>query len=416
MQWQGVIGLFVLLLVCWGISENRKAINWRLVTAALLMQLVLVLLLLKLQLFQSALVALNQIVLVLERATLAGTEMVFGYLGGGELPFTESYPGASFILAFRALPLVMVMGALSSLLFYWRILPLVIRGFAWALEKTLGISGPVGMGAAANIFLGMVESPLLIKPYIAAMNRNQLFMVMSCGMATVAGTVMVLYATILGSTLDGALGHIIVASILSAPAALLFAEMLVPGQDKGDVSKVVVTSECHSSMEAITQGTQDGLKLYLNIIAMLIVMVALVSVVNQILSLFPDFMGEPISLDRILGMIFAPVMWLVGIPWAEATTAGALMGTKIVLNEFLAFIHLSQISEEAFSDRSRLITVYALCGFANLGSLGIMVGGLTALVPEKRLEIISLSMKTVVSGVLATLMTGAWVGLILAPV
>lgn len=413
MQWQGIIGIVVLLLVCWGISENRKVINWRLVLAALAMQLVLAVLLLKFEFFQSALIGLNQIVLVLERATQAGTEMVFGYLGGGELPFKESYPGASFILAFRALPLVMVMGALSSLLFYWRILPLIIRGFSWALEKSLGVSGPVGMGAAANIFLGMVESPLLIKPYIASMNRNQLFMVMSCGMATVAGTVMVLYATILGSSIEGALGHIIVASILSAPAALLFAEMLVPREGVELEVKGVIVSESHSSMEAITQGTQDGLKLYLNIIAMLIVMVAFVSMVNQFLSFLPAVMGEPISLNRILGVIFAPVMWLVGIPWEEASTAGALMGTKVVLNEFLAFIHLSQIGEEAFSDRSRLITVYALCGFANLGSLGIMVGGLTALVPEKRLEIISLGMKTILSGVLATLMTGAWVGLVI---
>ena len=381
---------------------------------AFFLQLILAFLFLSLEIFQTGLVSLNQIVLIVDQATVAGASMVFGYLGGGALPFTEHFPGASFVLAFRSLPIVMVMGAISSVLFYWKILPAVIRGFSWALEKTMGISGAVGMGAAANVFLGMVESPLLIKPYLVAMSRSQLFMVMTCGMATVAGTVMVLYATLIGDLLTGALGHILVASLISAPAAIMIAELLVPGDDQDIEVKADIQSSAASTMDAITQGTQDGLKLFLNIIAMLIVMVALVSIVNQVLALFPEFFGKPITLERLLGYLFAPVMWLVGVPWAEANIAGSLMGTKVVLNEFLAFLHLSQLPVDTLSEQSRLITVYSLCGFANLGSLGIMIGGLTALIPERRSDVISLGMKTILSGVLATLLTGAWVGLVTA--
>ena len=414
MDFQGLLGIAVILLGCWVVSENRKQINWRLILGAFFLQLILAFLFLSLEIFQTGLVSLNQIVLIIDQATVAGASMVFGYLGGGALPFTEHFPGASFVLAFRSLPIVMVMGAISSVLFYWKVLPAVIRGFSWALEKTMGISGAVGMGAAANVFLGMVESPLLIKPYLMAMSRSQLFMVMTCGMATVAGTVMVLYATLIGGLLTGALGHILVASLISAPAAIMIAELLVPGDDQDVEVKAEIQSSAASTMDAITQGTQDGLKLFLNIIAMLIVMVALVSIVNQVLALFPEFLGQPITLERLLGYLFAPVMWLVGVPWAEANIAGSLMGTKVVLNEFLAFLHLSQLPIDTLSEKSRLITVYSLCGFANLGSLGIMIGGLTALVPEKRSDVISLGMKTILSGVLATLLTGAWVGLVTA--
>ncbi len=331
---------------------------------------------------------------------------VFGYLGGDDLPFDEKTPGGSFILAFRALPLILVVSALSAVLFYWRILPWVVRGFAWVLQKTLGIGGALGLGTAANIFVG--ESPLFVRPYLLQMSRSELFALMTTGMATIAGTVMVLYATILSQALPDAMGHILTASIISAPAAIMVARLMVPETGAGTAGELTPPATYAGTMDAVTRGTADGLKLLLNIVALLIVLVALVSLLNQILGLAGD-----ISLQKILGWIMAPVVWLMGVPWAEAQTAGALMGTKTILNEFLAYLELAQLPQEALSEHSRLIMTYALCGFANFGSLGIMIGGMTGMASERREEIVNLGLKSLVSGTLATCLTGTVAGLIL---
>ncbi len=409
---QGIFGYLVFLALAWAISENRRAVPWRTVAGGVLLQVVLAVVILRLPGARALFVAMNDALLALEAATRAGTSMVFGYLGGGTLPFAETAAGASFVLAFQALPIVLVMSALSALLFHWRVLPLLVRGMSWLLERTLGVGGAVGISTAANIFVGMVEAPLLVKPYLSRVNRGELFVILAAGMAGVAGTVMALYAGIVGPRVPGALAHILAASFISAPAAIVFSVLMVPPVGEPTGRNLSLPQIDGSSMDAITRGTSEGLQLLLNIVAMLVVLVALVALANQILGLLPHA-GVPWSLQRILGWIMAPLAWLAGVSWSEAATAGALLGTKTVLNELVAYLEFAALPAEALSERSRVIMTYALCGFANLGSLGIMIGGLTTMVPERRAEILQLGPRTLIAGTLATLSCGAVVGVLL---
>ena len=406
---QSLVGFFVLHALAWALSEDRRTIAWRPIVAGMLLTLGLGVALLKAPFVRKVFMALNDALAALEQATRDGTTFVFGFLGGGPLPYAETYPGASFVLAFRALPLVLVVSALSALLFHWRVLPWLVRGFSLMLEKTMGVGGAIGLSSAANVFVGMVEAPLIVKPYIRHMSRSELFILMSCGMATVAGTVMALYASILSKVIPDALGHILIASIISTPAAISISVLMVPGKAPGTEGKLMPQTAT-SSMDALTRGTIDGVQLLINIVAMLLVLVALVSLANQILALLPNVAGAPITLQRVLGVALAPLVWIMGIPWSEATTAGALMGTKTVLNELLAYIDLAKLPQGALSPRSSLMMTYALCGFANFGSLGIMIGGLATMAPERRDEVVSLGGKTIVSGTLATCVAGAIVG------
>ena len=408
---RSALGFLFLHALAWVLSENRRTVAWRPVVAGMLLTLALGVLLLKAPLIRDAFMALNDALAALERATREGTAFVFGFLGGGPLPYSESYPGATFVLAFRALPLVVVVSAFSALLFYWRVLPWIVKGFALMLEKTMGVGGAIGLSSAANVFVGMVEAPLVVKPYIRDMSRSELFILMSCGMATVAGTVMALYASILSKVIPDALGHILVASIISTPAAIAISVLMVPGEALATEGKLVPQSAT-SSMDALTRGTVDGVQLLINIVAMLLVLVALVSLANQILALLPQVSGSPITLQRALGLVMAPLVWIMGIPWSEATAAGALMGTKTVLNELLAYIDLARLPAGTLSPRSSLMMTYALCGFANFGSLGIMIGGLATMAPERRDEVVSLGGKTIISGTLATCVAGSVVGIL----
>ena len=413
LQLQGLVGLFFLVALAWGLSESRKDINWRTVVTGLLLQFTLALILVELPVSRLLFVWLNKAVLTIEQATMAGTSVVFGYLGGAPLPFEETFPGSSFVLAFRALPLVLVISALSSLLFYWRVLPLVVKACSSLLQRTLGIGGALGVSAAANVFVGMVEAPLLVRPYLLQMTRGELFAVMTCGMSTIAGTVLVLYASILQPVIPDALGHILTASLISAPAALAVALLMVPHSGEMTTGTLKSSLQAKSAMDAIVQGTLEGLKLLLNIIALLIVFIAMVSIVNSCLGILPFVDGTALTLQRLLGWLFAPLAWAIGIPWHESAVAGSLLGTKTILNELVAYLNLSALGPEDLSERSRLIMTYALCGFANLGSLGIMLGGLGAMVPERREEIVSLGFKSILSGTMATCMTGAVVGLLI---
>jgi len=356
----------------------------------------------------------NAVVDAIAASTRAGTAFVFGYLGGGPLPFDPKSPGGEFIIAFQALPIVLLMSVLTTLLYYWRILPPVVRGFAWALERTLGVGGAVGLSTAANIFVGMVEAPLLIRPYLDRLSRSELFIVMTGGMAGIAGTVLVLYATILGPAIPGAAGHFIIASVLGAPAAILIAQIMVPETQERHTGSVADEPEpiARSIMDAIAKGTSAGLELLLNIVAMLLVLVALVHLANTVLGLLPHLGGQPVTLERTLGAVMAPVCWLMGVPWAEAATAGGLMGIKTILNEFLAYLQLVALPAEALSPRSRMIMLYAMCGFANFGSLGILIGGLATMAPKRRDEVVSLGVRSIVSGTLATCLLGAIVGIL----
>jgi CNT family concentrative nucleoside transporter len=417
---QPILGLIVLITLAWALSENRSRGSIRLVVVGVAIQLALAAITLSVPVVRETIGAVNGVVLTLDEATRAGTSLVFGFIGGGDLPFEESYPGASFVLAFRALPIVLVMSAVSAVLWHWGIMPRIVHGFARALRATLRIDGPVAVGAAANIFVGMVEAAILIRPHLSRMSRADLFVTMTCGLTTIAGTVLVLYATFLNGVIENAAGHLLVASLISAPAAIVIARLMIPAADAGDVPPVTEQDEAGSidretydgTMDALVQGTQDGLRLLLNIIAMLIVFVAVVALLNQFLGLVPDVWGAPLTLQRVLGWGLAPVAWLIGIPWAEATTAGGLIGTKIVLNELIAYLDLATIPASELSDRSRIILLYALCSFANFGSVGIMLAGMVAMAPERKAQLVALGLKSLVAATIATCMTGAVVALI----
>jgi CNT family concentrative nucleoside transporter len=409
---QSITGIVVFIIIAWFLSENRPKTNFKNVTIGIIIQLVVAFILLRLPLFRNFFLSLNNIILSLEKSTTAGTSFVFGYLGGDKLPFIENFDGTTFILAFRALPLVLVVSALSSLLFYWKILPIIVRAFSWSLQKTFGLGGAEGLGVSANIFVGMVESPLFIRPYLNNMTRSEIFTLMTCGMATIAGTVMVLYASILSKIIPNVMGHILTASIISVPAAITISKIMVPETGKTTHGELISPDGASSAMDAVTKGTISGVQLLINIIAMLIVLVALVHLINMAIGLLPDINGQPVTMQRLLGWIMSPVVWLMGVPLKEATDAGALMGTKTILNEFLAYIDMSNLPEGTLSSKSLTIMTYAMCGFANPGSLGIMIGGMGTMAPERRDEIIALGFRSIVAGTLATCMTGAVVGIL----
>ena len=408
------IGAFVVIAIVF--SEPRTLPGWRLLVAGLGLQFLFAFAVFNLNFLQQILSLINSGVNAVVKATEIGTLFVFGYLGGDPLnvdyPFSISEPGATLILAFRILPLILMFTVLSAILWHYRVLPTVIKGFSLVLRKSLKVSGAVGFSSAANIFIGMVESPALIRPYISVLTRSELFVVMSCGMATIAGSVMVFYSIILQGTLDDPLSHIITASVISAPAAIMIALIMVPEQAATVSEEVELSVEYTSLMDAITKGAYDGVRLMVSVGAMLLVLVALVALLNSFFSLVP-FPGEdPLTLQRLFGYMFAPLTWLMGIPWSEAQLAGALMGTKTVLNELLAFLALAELPGGSLSEKSTVIMTYALCGFANFGSLGIMIAGLTGMCPGRAIEIVELAPKSLISGTLATCMTGAIAGLL----
>ena len=408
----GLVGLAGLVAIAWLLSENRRRVSWRLVLSGLFAQFLVAGLLLKVPGAKTAFLALDRVVDALAAATRAGTTFVFGYVGGGAAPFAVEHPGESFVLAFQALPLVLLMSALSALLYHWRILPAVVRALSAVLERVFGLGGAVGMSAAAMPFLGMVESPLLIRPYLGRLSRGELFVVMTGGMATIAGTVMVLYATFLQGVIPDAVGHLLTAALVSVPAAVMVARVMVPDDARTGGRKDTLQPYA-GAMDAVVRGTVDGTGLLINIVAMLLVLVALVHLANSALSALPLVAGAPLTLERGMGWAMAPLAWLMGIPAEEAATAGALMGTKTVLNELMAYLALAHLPDGALAERSRIIMTYGLCGFANFGSLGILIAGLSSMAPERRAEVVNLGWRALVSGTLASCLTGAVVGLLL---
>ncbi|MFT5572005.1 MAG: CNT family concentrative nucleoside transporter [Cryomorphaceae bacterium] len=409
---QSALGLLAFPLIALLFCRGRRQINLRIWLAAVGLQLILALIFLKVPWFQTLFELMNQGVIVLQDATVAGTSFVFGYLGGGPLPFQEVSPQNTFIIGFRALPLIIVIGSFTALLSYWKILPWIIENLSKLFSKSLKIGGAVALAGAANVFIGMTEAPLFIRNSIKKLSYSELFMVMTLGMSTVAGTVLVLYATFLNQVIPNAVGHIFTASIISIPAAVLISLMIVPQDGQPTSATAELQLDFNGPMDAIAQGGINAMHMMINIIALLISFLALVYLSNALLGMLPEVAGEVLSMERILGWIMAPICWLMGIPWSEATTAGSLMGIKTVLNELLAFIQQSQLPEDALSPRSDLIISYALCGFANFGSLGILIGGLSTMAPERRKEISSLGLLSILSGTLATCMTASVIGLI----
>lgn len=418
---QSLSGIVVIVLISYLFSENRSHISWRFVLKGLFLQFLLTIILLKLSIFQSLFHQINNGILAIQDGTKAGTSLVFGYLGGGPLPFIESNDGMSFILGFQALPMMLVISALSAVLYYLRILPIVIGIFAWFLGRVLGISGPASFAVISTIFVGMVEAPLLIRPYLKELSRTELFIIMSSGMATISGTVLVIYAGFLSSVIPNSSGHLIIASIISAPAAIMLSMILIPPTLPTiiktsflDALYIKPTSHFYTSiMDAITQGTIQGLKLLVNVIAMLIVLVALVSILNSLLNTLPNVFDSPLSLQRMIGWVMAPFAWCLGIEAKDIQIAGKLLGTKLVLNEFIAYLELSKISILELSEKSRILLTYLLCGFANFGSLGIVIGGLTSMIPERSQEVLSLGFRSLLVGTLATSLSGIMAGIVL---
>lgn len=409
---QAIAGLGALLLLAWLASEARSRVSWRLVALGMLLQAVLALLLVKVAVVRDALLSLNAVVALLEESSLAGAQFLFAYLSGGPTPFDVAHPENGTVLAFRVVPQILLFTVLAGLGWHWRILPWLVSGFSRLLRKTLKVGGAVGLGAAVSIFVGMVEAPLAIRPMLPRLSRGELFIVLTCGMATVAGTMMILYATVLEPALPGALGHILAASVMSVPAAIVMAHLMVPSDRTTEGSDQGPMVTYRSTMDAITQSTLDGLRLAAAVIAMLVVFLSLTALANSLLGFAPDVAGAPLTLERMLGWLLAPLAWVIGVPWSEASAAGALLGSKVILNEFVAYLQLTGLPEGTLSERSTLILTYALCGFANLGSLGIMIGGLLGMCPERREDILELAPRTLISGNLATLSTGAMMGLV----
>jgi len=413
---QATLGIFAFIGIAIALSEQRRLPPWRLIVGGLGLQFLFALGVFRIEAVRTALHGVNQAVQAITAAVENGTVLVFGYLGGepGNVayPYEVSDIGATYILAFRVLPLILFVTALSAVLWHLRVLPALVRGFSLLLRRSLGVGGAVGLSAAANVFIGMVESPALIRPCLRTLTRSELFIVMTCGMATLAGSVLVLYSVVLQNVLDDALAHILTASVISAPAAILFAAIMVPETETSQTDEVELRSGYQSIMDAITQGTGDGLRLMLNVAAMLIVLVGLVALIDSALGLLPTVGGGDISLERAFGWLFAPLVWLMGVPWSEAPVAGSLMGTKTVLNELIAYLALAELPAGSLSERSTIIVTYALCGFANFGSLGIMIAGLSGMCPERGGEVVGMAMKALVSGTLATCATGAVAGML----
>ncbi|MGI4799055.1 MAG: NupC/NupG family nucleoside CNT transporter [Janthinobacterium lividum] len=409
---QAIAGFPLLLALAWALSENRRAIPWRTVLAGIALQIVLALILTRIEAARDAVLMIDRAAGALQSATDEGTAFLFGYLGGGALPFTETRPGGAFILAFKVLPLVLVISAVSALLFQWRVLQAITAAFAAVLRRTLGIDGPLALGAAVHIFVGMIEAPLLVRPYLRGMQRGEMFALMTCGMAGVAGTVMVIYGAVLAPVVPNALATIIVASVVSTPAALAVGALMVPFSRPVRGSGVALHEENHASgsLDALVRGTAAGVGPLIGITTSLLVTISLVALVNAAIGQ----LAAGWTLQALLAVPFRPVLWLIGIPWEQCGAASLLLATKTVLNEFVAYLSLAGSGGAGLDPRSRLIMTYALCGFANFGSLGILVGGLVAMVPERRAEITALGARSLVSGTIATLLSGALAGLLAA--
>lgn len=411
---QSALGLVGFVFIAWLFSSAKLRFPFFAVIWTIAAQIAIAGLLLYFPPAREALQSLRGVVEALQAATQVGSSFVFGYLGGGEPPFAVTNQDAMFNFAFGALPLVIFFSGLSALLWHWGVLKVFVKGFAIVLEKIFRVGGAVALSSAANSFLGQTEAPLMIRPYLDRVTRSELFIIITGGFATVAGSVMALYAIILKDIDPSILGHIIVASIISVPAAILMAQVMIPAErDEAPTPADAADDFAYaSSMDAFMRGVTDGLSLYLNIIAALIAFTAFAALIDIMLSAAGDVGGAPLTLERMLGVVFAPLMWLAGVPASEIFDAGAMMGVKTAINELVAYVRLSELPPGTLSERSMLITVYSLCGFANFASLGIVIGGLTVLAPDRRQDVIALAPRALVAGTLATLMTGAVIGLI----
>lgn len=413
---QSLVGVALVLAICWGISENRARFPWKLAIGAMTVQGLLVLALFGLPALRAGLQGVGVAVDGLASSTQAGVAFVFGFLAGTpNQPYELTNPGAMFVFAFRVLPVILVVCALAALLWHWKILVWITQAFGVVFERTMGLRGPPALATAATVFMGQVEGPIFIRSYLPSLSRSELFMLIAVGMACVSGSTMVAYATILKDVLDNAAAHVLTASIVSAPAGVLLARIIVPRDDAIEAAQSydpLAAKKYDSSIDALIKGTTDGLQIVMNVGATLIVFVALVAMLNKILGAVGDAVGYQLSVEAALGVIFAPLAWAIGISWADAPVAGSLLGVKLVLTEFTAFISMGAMPVDAMEPRSRILMTYALCGFANVASVGINLAGFSVLAPERRNEIVGMVWKAMLAGFLATCLTASIVGLL----
>ena len=402
------IGFFGLVALAIPFSENPKIINYRYIIYAIVAQLALAVIFIKLPFITIFFEFLAQGVTVLQEGTEQGAQFLFGY------PGIESgvYPSLLSTFAFGILPYIIVMSCVSAILWNWGVLPFIVNIFSKICQKLFNIGGPIGLGAAANIFVGQVEAPMLIRPYLDKLSKKELLILMTAGMATVAGSVMIALITVLESKfIDiNLIQHFITASILSIPAAIMYANILIPSNTITDFSDQQTPKVYKNTMDAITRGTSDGANIALSVGSILIAFIALVYFANSFLGMVSGWFGFNLSIELVLGYIFAPIAWLMGIPWGEALIAGELLGIKTTLNEFVAYYSLASLEDGLLSERSKLITLYGLCGFANFSSVGILVAGISSMSPGRKTDLISVSFKALIGATLASCMTGLVVG------
>ena len=412
---QIIIGFIGLVCIAIPFSQNKSSINYRHIVAAIFLQVILAFALLKIPFIVQIFAYLSEGVTALQAATQEGAEFVFGYLSNSSTsPFEISGTGNSMIFAFQILPLIIVISSLSALLWFWNILPLIIRAISKIFEKLFNIGGPIGLGATANIIMGQVEAPLLVRPYLSKMTEKELLILMTAGMSTVSGSIMIALVSMLAPQFPDVnlIQHLVSASILSIPAAIMYANIMIPSSDVTNFDGNSVPKVYDSSMDAITRGTRDGLDICLNVGAILIAFIALVSLLNSLLGILGGWIGiSDLSLQLILGYIFFPIVWLMGVPLSETLASAELLGVKTALNEFVAYGALANLETGVLSDRSKLITLYALCGFANFSSVGILVSGISAMAPERKNDLIKVSVKALIGATLASCMTGLVIGI-----
>lgn len=408
---RALLGVVIFLSLGWLMSENKRALPWRPVLVGLACQITLALLLTKVPAITAGFAAATHAVDALQAASKAGSSFMFGYLGGGRAPFSMADPSAAFIFAFQALPAILLVGALSALLWHWKVLIVIVRAAAWAFGKLFGVSGPVGVSTSACVFLGMVEAPLLIKPFLPRLTRAEIFIIMVDGLSVIGGSMMIVLGSLIAAKVPNAFSHLLIASLISTPMAIGMARLIIPGEKSAEHEPIVLTSPYRSSLEALTFGTLDAVKMVLNIAGLLIVFVGLIALINMGLAALPHA-GAPLTLGGILGWLLTPIVWLTGAPLADLQHVGAILGTKVAANEVVAYSDMMALPPGALSDKSLLILTYALGSFGNVGSVAILIGSLSSMAPEKVGEVVELGFKALAAAFLTTCLTATIMGVI----
>lgn len=437
------VGMFVLLLIGWAFSTDRKAVPWRVIGYGIGLQLVFALIILKTGVGQAFFTGINDVIVALLGFTVEGARFLFGDLvfnnvpvgtgAAGNAPIAEttgSVARTGAFFAFNVLPTIIFFSSLMTVLYYFGVMQKIVKGVAWVMMRTMRTSGAETLSAAGNIFLGQTEAPLMIKPFVKTMTNSELMAVMTGGFATVAGGVMAAYVGMLLHLFPDIAGHLMAASVMSAPAGLVFAKLMLPEKEEPvtrGTLRVEIEKPDANVIDAAARGAGEGLTLALNVGAMLLAFIALIALFNALLSWTSDFVhltpmlqswnwlgaGERLSLQTVLGWILAPLAWLMGVPWKDAPEIGSLLGIKTAVNEFVGYLQMStMITEENLSPRSVIIATYALCGFANFSSIAIQIGGIGGLAPNRRHDLAKIGFRAMIAGTLASFMTAAIAGML----